>query len=120
MLGFRERFVRDWPGEAKRVGEADALFPEGWRAAAVEAAARGSVQPSLIESLPPDERASFDALASERRALAAHLREREDAEARAGQAITPLTTVGVSGVIDHARCPRRFYWTTVRPLPRFS
>ena len=22
--------------------------------------------------------------------------------------------------MDHARCPKRFYWTTVRPLPRFS
>jgi DNA helicase-2/ATP-dependent DNA helicase PcrA len=23
-------------------------------------------------------------------------------------------------VIDYARCPKRFYWTSVRPLPRFS
>jgi DNA helicase-2/ATP-dependent DNA helicase PcrA len=23
-------------------------------------------------------------------------------------------------VIDYARCPKRFYWTAVRPLPRFS
>ena len=26
----------------------------------------------------------------------------------------------VGGVIDYARCPKRFYWTAVRPLPRFS
>ena len=29
-------------------------------------------------------------------------------------------TVSVGGVIDYARCPKRFYWTAVRPLPRFS
>ena len=28
--------------------------------------------------------------------------------------------VSVGGVIDYARCPKRFYWTSVRPLPRFS
>ena len=26
----------------------------------------------------------------------------------------------MGGVIDYARCPKRFYWTSVRPLPRFS
>jgi DNA helicase-2/ATP-dependent DNA helicase PcrA len=26
----------------------------------------------------------------------------------------------VSALIDYARCPKRFYWSTVRPLPRFS
>src|SRR5437773_2481139 len=29
-------------------------------------------------------------------------------------------TVAVGGVIDYARCPKRFYWSTGRPLPRFS
>ena len=28
--------------------------------------------------------------------------------------------MSVGGVIDYARCPKRFYWTAVRPLPRFS
>jgi DNA helicase-2/ATP-dependent DNA helicase PcrA len=26
----------------------------------------------------------------------------------------------VSSAIDYGRCPKRFYWTVVRPLPRFS
>ncbi len=30
------------------------------------------------------------------------------------------STVSVNGVIDYARCPRRFFWSFVRPLPRFS
>jgi len=29
-------------------------------------------------------------------------------------------TVAVGGVIEYARCPKRFYWSSVRPLPRFS
>jgi DNA helicase-2/ATP-dependent DNA helicase PcrA len=29
-------------------------------------------------------------------------------------------TISVGGLIDYARCPKRFYWSTVRPLPRFS
>ena len=34
--------------------------------------------------------------------------------------MAPPRTVSVGGVIDYARCPKRFYWTSVRPLPRFS
>ena len=26
----------------------------------------------------------------------------------------------MGGVLDYARCPKRFYWTSIRPLPRFS
>jgi DNA helicase-2/ATP-dependent DNA helicase PcrA len=28
--------------------------------------------------------------------------------------------VAVGGVIEYERCPKRFYWSNVRPLPRFS
>jgi len=28
--------------------------------------------------------------------------------------------VSVGGVVDYTTCPKRFYWTSVRPLPRFS
>ena len=118
MLGFRARFVRDWPGPALRA-ESDALFPAGWRSAAVEAAEGGAVQPSLIEALDGEERATFDREAAGRREVARHLRERETAENVAADPIAP-STVSASGVIDYARCPKRFYWTSVRPLPRFS
>jgi DNA helicase-2/ATP-dependent DNA helicase PcrA len=118
MLGLRARFVRDWPGPALR-SEADDLFPAGWRAAAVDAAEAGGVQPSLIESLDADERARFERAAGERRQLAHHLREREANDGVAGDDAPPRT-VSASGIIDYARCPKRFYWTSVRPLPRFS
>jgi len=113
MLGLREGFVRPWPGPARHQ-VADPLFSDGWRAAAVE-----GVQPSLTEALSGADREAFESLAAERRALAAHLREREALDAEPGGE-RPPTTVSVGGVVDYTTCPKRFYWTSVRPLPRFS
>ena len=113
MLGLRERFVRDWPGPA-RPEDADAVFPEGWRSAALD----GGVQPTLLEALAPADRVAFDALAADRRSLAAHLREREAADGLPGGQRAPRS-LSASSLVDHARCPKRFYWSVVRPLPRF-
>jgi DNA helicase-2/ATP-dependent DNA helicase PcrA len=116
MLGLRERFVRDWPGPALPVAD-DPLCAEGWRAAALDAAG----QAGLIESLDPEARVSFDALAADRTAVAEHLREREALDAPAGAAPVRIPlTLSASSLMDHALCPKRFYWTRVRPLPRFS
>ena len=119
MLGHRESLVRDWPGPALR-DESDELFPQGWRAAASEAVATGGVQAELVESLAPTERGLFDALTRERWALAAHLRDRESLDRGDVGGERPPTALSASAVIDYARCPKRFYWTSVRPLPRFS
>ena len=118
MLGFRARFVRDWPGPA-RPDESDETFPDGWRGAALDATAAGGVQHSLIETLDGEDRAAFERLAAERRQVAAHLRERETAEGVPPAEGVPLS-VSVGGVTTYAQCPKRFYWTSVRPLPRFS
>jgi DNA helicase II / ATP-dependent DNA helicase PcrA len=119
MLGLRERFVRDWPGPAvPPAAEPDPAFADGWRATSLD----GAVQTSLVEALDPAARASFDALAADRVQLAAHLVEREAADrairSPGGDRI-PLT-LSASSLMDHALCPKRFYWTRVRPLPRFS
>ncbi len=118
MLGYREELVRAWPGPALR-DEADALFPDGWRTAAVDAVASGAVQASLLEALDDEDRAAFGAVAAERRRLAAHLREREAGDGPTGGPRAPQT-LSASALMDHAKCPKRFYWTSVRPLPRFS
>ncbi|MFM8944904.1 MAG: RecB family exonuclease, partial [Actinomycetota bacterium] len=52
-----------------------------------------------------------------RRTGATHLAERERAGAD-GMCIPPQ--ISVSGVIGYARCPKSYYWTAVRPLPRSS
>jgi DNA helicase-2/ATP-dependent DNA helicase PcrA len=111
--GYRERFVRDWPGPA-RPDEADPLFPQGWRAAAA-----GETAPAEA-ALDGDESALFFREAKRRRTLAVHLRERAQAERDSAGAAGPPATVSVAGLIDYARCPKRFYWSAVRPLPRFS
>ena len=118
MLGQRLNLVRDWPGPA-RPDDTDALFTSGWRAAAVEAVTDGAVQAALVDSLEGEDRGTFERAAAERRQLASHLRDREAVEGGPGVERVPQT-VGASAVITYAQCPKRFYWSSVRPLPRFS
>jgi DNA helicase II / ATP-dependent DNA helicase PcrA len=116
LAGYRQRFVRPWPGPAFR-DETDASFPEGWRRAALAASAAGAVPPAQLAALGDEGRKAFDTGAAERRTLAAHLLERE---AAVDEQIGAPQTVTVSSVIDYGRCPKRFFWSVVRPLPRFS
>jgi DNA helicase-2/ATP-dependent DNA helicase PcrA len=118
MLGQRLNLVRDWPGPA-RPDDTDPLFTTGWRSAAVEAVAEGAVQAALVDALEGEDRGTFERAAGQRRQLASHLREREAAEGGPGAERVPQT-VGASAVITYAQCPKRFYWSNVRPLPRFS
>ena len=116
MLGLRERFVRDWPGPAAPTAD-DPVFAGGWRAAALDPTG----QASLVEALEPAARASFDALAADRVALAEHLLEREGADGLDGGPDERIPrTLSASSMMDYALCPKRFYWSRVRPLPRFS
>ena len=117
LLGYRERFVRDWPGRALR-DEGDPLFPNGWRAAAAAEAANGGTVAAAVSALDPAEQLDFASQAEERRTVAAQLMEREDRMRRDRPAVP--STVSVAGLIDYATCPKRFYWAAVRPLPRFS
>jgi DNA helicase-2/ATP-dependent DNA helicase PcrA len=117
MLGLRQRFVRDWPGPA-RPEAVDPVFPGGWRDAALDA---GGSQLALVDALDPSARASYDALAADRVQLATHLLERETADGmRSPDGDRIPHTLSASSLMDHARCPKQFYWTRVRPLPRFS
>jgi len=116
LAGYREAFVRDWPGPAVP-DEADELFPRGWRAAAAEAADLGGVPAEVLDRLNPSERRTYEAVTAERRTLATHLLEMERAVIE-GPRIPP--TVSVGGLVDYGRCPKRFYWSAIRPLPRFA
>ena len=116
LVGYRERFVRDWPGPALR-DEADTLFPSGWRRAAADVASDPSLLDRIIAEMLPEQRLDFETEAKQNRLIAEHLLERER-EPLGDPA--PPTTVSVGGVIEYARCPKRFYWSAVRPLPRFS
>jgi DNA helicase II / ATP-dependent DNA helicase PcrA len=115
LKGYRQSLVRPWPGPALRSGERDDLFPNGWRQAALEAA--GETNEGLTRSLWPEEHEAFTRLAAERRTAAQHLIEREQ---RAERRPASPDAASVASVIDYARCPKRFYWSAVQPLPRFS
>ncbi len=116
LVGYRRRFVRDWPGPALR-DEPDALFPLGWRRAAAEVEGDPAKLDSMVDRMDEDDRGRYREAAEQLSTIAAHLAERES-KPPAGPALPE--SVGVSGVIEYARCPKRFYWSSVRPLPRFS
>ena len=94
-------------------------FPDGWRRTAVAAIEAGAVQTALVDALEADDRAAFERITADRRQLAAHLREREAVEGGPSVERTPQA-VGASDLITYVQCPKRFYWSRVRPLPRFS
>jgi len=133
LVGYRERLVRNWPGPALSA-PADALFEKGWRRAAATAVRAGGVDAAELipRGLDP---AEVRAAAEPNRSLATHLLEREAKEKPAlwterelgpsrpwppGRPRWMPASIAVGGIIDYARCPKRFYWSAVRPLPRFS
>ena len=116
LEGYRQGFVQPWPGPA-RPDDRDELFTEGWRGAAVAAHEQGRVPAAALAALSRDERAAFEEASAARRTLAAHLRAQE---AAVDERPTRPTTVSVGGLIGYARCPKLYYWSAVRPLPRFA
>jgi DNA helicase II / ATP-dependent DNA helicase PcrA len=112
LLGYRERLVRAWPGPALR-DSSDELFPEGWR----RAAAAGSPGVDVVASLPPEERAAYDSAVGEQQSL---LREIEDRERVVSSSPWMPSSIAVGSLVDYRSCPKRFYWSVIRPLPRFS
>jgi len=116
LEGYRQRFVRPWPGPA-RPDDRDELFAEGWRREALSAHERGRVAAASLQTLSPGERATFEESSATRRTLAMHLRAQE---AEVDQPPARPSTVSVGGLIGYARCPKLYYWSAVRPLPRFA
>jgi DNA helicase-2/ATP-dependent DNA helicase PcrA len=116
LAGYRQRFVRPWPGPA-RPDDRDELFAQGWRRTAREAAAEGRVSDRHLDALRDVERATFAEASAARRTLAAHLVAQESAmdEVPSGP-----SSVSVGGLIGYARCPKLYYWSAVQPLPTFA
>ena len=120
LLGYRERFVRTGPSR-RRPDDADELFADGWRHAALDSVAIGGVQPTLLDAAEPGGaravRGARGRAAASRRVPAGARGSGRRMARRDRWRGAPCRS---SGVIDYARCPKRFYWTAVRPLPRFS
>jgi DNA helicase-2/ATP-dependent DNA helicase PcrA len=117
LVGYRSRFVRDWPGPALRP-EADELFPDGWRRAVLEdTRAESGASGVAVSLLSAEDRARLEVAVTQRRTLAASLRDRE---VQGSPERRLPATISVGNAIEYARCPKKFYWSAIRPLPRFS
>jgi DNA helicase II / ATP-dependent DNA helicase PcrA len=114
LIEFRRERARRWPFPA-REDDADELFPEGWHGAAIEAVEDpSSVEWRALQSLDAGELAEY------RRAVAADTERAEliDDRTHTERAPSPPTTLSVTGLLDYVRCPKLFFWSQVRPLPR--
>jgi DNA helicase-2/ATP-dependent DNA helicase PcrA len=113
LIERRRQRAATWPLPARK-DDADGLFPEGWHAAAVEAKRDPASLERRVAALGPGERAEFEKQLAADAERADLIRERTEVELP----MPPPTTLSVSGVIDYLKCPKLFYWSSVRPLPR--
>jgi ATP-dependent DNA helicase UvrD/PcrA len=107
LVALRAERALTWPRSTPPT--ADDLFPEGWQAAAIAGADRSA-------SLDPAQRALFDERLRSHLERVALVRSRTTSDARP----EAPTTLSVSSLLTYERCPKMFYWTYVRPLPRRS
>ncbi|HEX2026289.1 MAG TPA: PD-(D/E)XK nuclease family protein, partial [Actinomycetota bacterium] len=114
LIDIRRDRAKDWP-RAARKDDADELFPEGWHRAAVDAVQDpSSVGWRALQTLDGAELATYRRLMEEDAERARLIEDRTRVE-RTPQAPTNLS---VSGLLDYVRCPKLFFWSYVRPLPR--
>jgi DNA helicase-2/ATP-dependent DNA helicase PcrA len=114
LEGIRRR-AGDWPPAARPL-DADELFPEGWHRAAEQAVREPEAFRGRTDTLDAADMEHVQAALSADLERAELIKDRSRASAR-----RPLPAqLSVSSVIDYARCPKLFYWSQVRPLPRRS
>ncbi len=116
LVAYRRAQVGEWPARAF-ADDRDELFPDGWHAAAVRALDDPGSVDAMVSSLDDDDRNEVDAQ------LALHLERIDLVESRTrGGAVAeppPLPSqLAATALIDYLRCPKFFFWSVVRPLPR--
>lgn len=90
----------------------DEVFPQGWRAALDRVLA----EPSALTGVAEEVGADMSAYEKAREAVAEQL---EIVSADPVEEVDDrLTSLSVSSLVQLANCPKQFYWTSVRPLPR--
>jgi len=114
LVALRAERAATWPRSSPAIS--DELFPNGWQDAAVAASVDEGTVATFVSGLDPAQRAMFD----ER--LRSHIERVSLVRARTvsdGVSEAPAT-LSVSSLLTYERCPKMFYWTFVRPLPRRS
>jgi ATP-dependent DNA helicase UvrD/PcrA len=113
LIALRAERAGVWPPPA-RVADTDELFPDGWHAAAEAAAAEPAWARERAEDLGPGVAAEFDRALAADTERAALIAERTGPEER----FPVPSTLSVSSLIDYLKCPKLFFWSAIRPLPR--
>jgi DNA helicase-2/ATP-dependent DNA helicase PcrA len=113
LIEMRRERAATWPLPGRR-DDTDELFREGWHQAAVRAVRDPSFVQKRTRELLPAELAEFGRLAAAHAERAALIEERVEAQ----PAPEAPTTLSVSSVLAYLRCPKLFFWSQVRPLPR--
>nr|MBA3431699.1 PD-(D/E)XK nuclease family protein [Actinomycetota bacterium] len=106
-----ERRAEQWPPQDESVR--DALFELGGRRVLEQALA----DPSVVDTLVAETEVDLTAYEKVRSEIAGQL-ELLPAPAAPPAADERLRSLSVSSIVQLARCPKQFYWTVVRPLPR--
>ena len=104
--GPRPEILRHDPSDAAP----DPIFPEGWEAALREAITEPDSVDLRAEELGVTE--EYQQVVEETTAQLFRLAEPREASSEEER------TVSVTGLVTYARCPKRFYWTDIDPLPR--
>lgn len=99
-----------WPPDDE--APSDELFEGGWR----ETLDRLLAEPDALERVAAEAGVNAAALETERAAIAEQL-ALVTAEP-VPEVDERLKSLSVSSIVQLANCPKQFYWTTVRPLPR--
>ncbi|MFN2388058.1 MAG: ATP-dependent helicase [Actinomycetota bacterium] len=111
---IRQEWARRAEGWPRADGEVeDALFASGWRAAAERAAE----DPEAVREIASAARVDRGAFEKERELVAQQL-EIVSLPGAPPKVDDRLTSLSVSSLVQMSRCPKQFYWTIVRPLPR--
>jgi DNA helicase-2/ATP-dependent DNA helicase PcrA len=113
LVELRRSRVPTWP-LAARADDADELFPEGWHEAAHRAVADPDSMRIRAKALGPAALSAFEERLSADTERASLIVARTGSEGPP----PPPATLSVSSLIDYARCPKLFFWSQIRPLPR--
>jgi DNA helicase-2/ATP-dependent DNA helicase PcrA len=106
-----EERARAWPPAAE--SDVDDLFASGWRRAVGDAIA----DPRSVERIAASAGVDANDFEQARAAVAEQLELVSTAPATEGRD-ERLRSLSVSSMVQFSRCPKQFYWTVVRPLPR--
>jgi DNA helicase II / ATP-dependent DNA helicase PcrA len=113
LIEVRRERASTWPLPGRR-DDIDELFPRGWHEAAADAVRDPSSLKERIRDLPAAEVGEFDRLSAVHAERAALIEDRVEAQ----PPLSLPSTLSVSSVLSYLRCPKLFFWSHVRPLPR--